>query len=95
VLRITGKNIAKHELIGLPVKVVRYSNRLLENVEGRVWWESKNMLWIKREDRRVVKVFKAGGIFLFRLPDNTWVKVNGELINHRPEDRVKEAFRRG
>ncbi|MCE4614750.1 MAG: ribonuclease P protein subunit [Desulfurococcales archaeon] len=94
-MRITSKNIVKQELIGLPVKIVRHSNRQLENIEGIVLWETKNMLWIKRQDDRVVKVFKSSGVFMFRLPDNTWVKVTGELINHRPEDRVKEAFRRG
>jgi ribonuclease P protein subunit POP4 len=93
-LKITSKNIVKHELIGLPVKVVRHANKLLEGIEGYVWWETKNMLWIRKDDK-IVKVFKSNGLFMFRLPDNTWVKITGELINHRPEDRVKEAFRRG
>jgi RNase P/RNase MRP subunit p29 len=94
-LKYTKRNIARHELIGLHVIVEEHTNRLLEKIEGTVWWETKNMLWIKKNNGRIAKVFKAGGVFLFRLPDNTWVRVTGELINHRPEDRVKEAFRRG
>ncbi|MEB3825490.1 MAG: ribonuclease P protein subunit [Desulfurococcales archaeon] len=94
-MRITGRNIARHELIGLEVKVASHTNKYLEGIEGIVVWETKNMLWIKTRDMRVVKVFKAGGVFMFRLPGNDWVKVTGELINYRPEDRVKEAVRRG
>ncbi len=94
-MRYTKRNLVRHELIGLHVIVEEHTNRLLEGMEGTVWWETKNMLWIKQNDGRVVKVFKGGAVFLFRLPDNTWVRVTGELINHRPEDRVKEAFRRG
>jgi len=80
---ITPKNLPKHELIGLEVKVVDSTDESLVGINGEVLDETQSLLRI--EDK---KVEKKTCIFEFRLPDGKKVKINGKLIAKRPEDRV-------
>ncbi|MGQ4914938.1 MAG: ribonuclease P protein component 1 [Candidatus Asgardarchaeia archaeon] len=92
-MKITPHNIVNHELIGLNVYIVRHANPNSNNIKGIVIFETKNMLIIKKENGKIIKVTK-NGIFRFTLPDKTVVEVDGNLIKYRPEDRLKRVFRR-
>ncbi len=91
---ITPQNIARHELIGLAVRVAGGPDSGLAGLEGRVVDESRNTLTIEAGGSEKV-VPKAGFVFSFRLPGSPgdaprWVKVDGDVIVARPEDRIKK-----
>lgn len=92
-MRITPKNILRHELIGLYVRVLRSKNRSLEGIEGCVIDETMKTLIIETETGRRVMVPKNICEFVFRLPDGTEVLVVGSYIVGRPEDRLKRKIR--
>ena len=86
--KLNRQNLLQHELIGLPVKVVRSFNASQENAEGEVIDETMKTLTIGTgQTKRIIQ--KEGTIFQFILTDGTKADVNGEQILRRPEDRVK------
>lgn len=88
-MRYTHGNLKCHELIGLEVEVLDHSNRSLIGVSGRVVWETKNMLVIKSSNYEIA-VSKQYGVFSFKVPNTgIVVRVVGEEILERPEDRVR------
>ncbi|MCE4617060.1 MAG: ribonuclease P protein subunit [Desulfurococcales archaeon] len=92
--RSYSKGSIGHEFIGLYVEVVQHSDPGLVGVKGKVVWETQNMLVIRSVKGKQVRVPKRHGVFRFmRGKDLSWI-VNGELINLRPEERVKEVSRR-
>jgi len=92
-MRITPKNILRHELIGLYVRVLRSKNRSLEGIEGRVVDETMKTLVVETKTGRRVVVPKSFCEFVFRLPDGTEVLVVGKYIMGRPEDRLKKRIK--
>lgn len=80
---ITTENLPKHELIGLKVEVIDSTDESLIGVEGEVLDETQSTLRI--EDKQVGK---ENSIFRFTLPGGQEVKLDGELIAKRPEERV-------
>jgi len=85
---ITPQNIARHELIGLHIRVVQAPHQGFA-IEGKVVDETKNMLTIRCEDgeRRIPK---DHAVFEFTLPDGSKATVEGRQIARRPEDRVRQ-----
>ncbi len=90
---ITPKNIVKHELIGLEVEVVEAYNKKQIGIKGIVVNETKKMLWIETE-KGIKKIQKSGTKFMFTLPDGKKVKVNGNIITKRPEERLRIKVRK-
>lgn len=80
---ITPENLPKHELIGLECKVVESEDDGQVGISGEVLDETQSMLRI--EDKQVEK---KTSVFRFTLPSGEKVKVSGELIAKRPEERV-------
>ncbi|WP_309493567.1 ribonuclease P protein component 1 [Candidatus Hecatella orcuttiae] len=87
---ITPKNITRHELIGLEVKIVESSSKTLAGVSGRIVDETMNMLIINSEGK-LKKAPKKNSRFQIQLPDGRKVEVEGRQLVGRPEDRVKKA----
>jgi len=85
-IMITAENLVRHELIGLKVKVES------GNMEGRVVDESRNTLTleVKGKDK---KIPKENSVFLFTLPSNDKVRISGEILVGRPEDRIKKKLK--
>jgi len=81
----------RHELIGLRIKVDESSNSTVRGLEGTVIDETRNMLVIENEERTEKKIPKAGNIFIFELNGGVQVKVKGERLIARPEDRIKKV----
>ncbi len=89
-MSITPKNLIRHELIGLRVKIVKSSDPTLINVEGVVVDETKNTLVIRRQNGKEIRVQKDICVFRFMLDDGNAVEVSGEVLVARPEDRIKK-----
>jgi ribonuclease P protein subunit POP4 len=88
---ITPKNLVRHELIGLKVKVVKSTEKTQRGLTGVVIDETYNTL--KIETRKGEKtVIKSNCVFIFTLPDKTKVQVDGKVLIGRPENRIKKKF---
>jgi len=87
----TGDNIIYHEIIGLKVKILSHVDPTLINTTGIVVDETMNTLQMLSDKRkRVIRVSKRGGIFLFTIPETgEEIVVDGMQIFGRPEDRLK------
>jgi ribonuclease P protein subunit POP4 len=90
---ITPKNVWRHELIGLEVKVANSTCKSHIGLHGKVIDETKNMLIIDDGFKRR-KIPKNISEFRFKLPDGCWVSIDGKILVGRPEDRVKKTIRR-
>lgn len=90
---ITPRNLMRHELIGLKLKVAESRNKSLVGLNGKVVNETRKMLTI-RTSRGIRRIGKGTSDFIFTLPDKRKVKVDGKRIEMRPENRVKMKIRK-
>lgn len=86
---INPQNILQHELIGLKTKIGASTNKNLIGLSGAVVDETRNMLVIETERRVEKKVAKAKNMFIFEWGSGVRVRVKGNLLVSRPEDRIK------
>ncbi|MDD1678302.1 MAG: ribonuclease P protein component 1 [Methanomicrobiales archaeon] len=84
---INQRNILRHELIGLPVMVMRASNPHHQGISGTVIDETRNMLRISTASG-VKMIPKHPNTFRFTLPDGTMVDVDGSALVMSPEKRI-------
>jgi len=85
-------NLVRHELIGLKVKILDAKNKSLKKISGIVIDETYNTLIIEKENKKRKIVPKKGTVFLFYLENGKKVKIIGDLLIGRPEDRLKKRF---
>ena len=90
---VTAKDIVLHELVGLEVRVISSANKQLEGLSGTVIDETRNMLTIETQ-KGEKKLSKQDCTFSFPIPSGQWVKVRGDLLLARPEDRIKKRLRK-
>lgn len=79
----TAKNLCRHELIGLKVRVSGKSG--LSGLAGKIVDETMSMLVVEAKGE-IKKVPKKGNEFTFPEYDTA---LAGEEILARPEDRIK------
>ncbi|AGN17150.1 MAG: ribonuclease P protein component 1 [Methanobrevibacter boviskoreani] len=91
---ITSKNLVYHELIGLHVEVSYSSTKSLIGLNGKVIDETKKTLTIETSDNCEKLLPKDVSIFQFKIPDGTWVEVDGRILLSRPEDRIKKRYKK-
>lgn len=91
-MRITPRNMVYHELIGLKVKIVQYTDPTLVGVEGVVVDETMKTILVEKPDGKRVRVFKANGVFQFELPGGSNVVIRGDKLLGRPWDRLKKVL---
>jgi ribonuclease P protein subunit POP4 len=82
-MALTPETLARHELNGLPVRVVSADNPDLVGIGGRVVRETTGTLSI-REGSRVRRVPKSGTVFEFRLTDEAATAREGVGIASEP-----------
>ncbi len=82
--------ILSHEWIGLEVEVVDSRNKCEVGIRGIVIDETQNTLKI-RTDRGVKTIIKKGRTFRVKF-DKYVLRVSGDLINFRPEERIKRGL---
>ncbi len=92
-MRIDRQNVTRHELIGLDVTIVEGSNKDIVGTRGRIIDESRNVLRIESRGREKVAA-KHSNVFEFELPDGAQVRIDGDLLIARPEDRAAKRQRR-
>jgi ribonuclease P protein subunit POP4 len=90
---ITPRNLPRHELIGLPVRVVEATNPALRGIAGIVVDETRQMIAVA-DGSRVRRVAKAVCVFRFTLPDGSEVQVPGRALVAPPERRISKELRR-
>ncbi|MFP4115854.1 MAG: ribonuclease P protein component 1 [Candidatus Aenigmatarchaeota archaeon] len=88
-----AKNLPRHELIGLEVRVMESENEVEEGIQGKVIDEGKGVLKVEHEDDEKT-LAKKGRVFNFKLPSNEEVKVEGDVLEGRPEERIKKKLRK-
>jgi ribonuclease P protein subunit POP4 len=87
------RNLLRHELIGLDVRVVKSTQPSHIGIDGPVINETRNTLIINHKGRDKV-VAKETSTFQFRLSDGSIVEVEGKNLIKRPEDRVKTRLKK-
>ncbi|MFW9848138.1 MAG: ribonuclease P protein component 1 [Candidatus Thorarchaeota archaeon] len=87
--QITPLNILNHELIGLETHVVGSRDPGHVSKKGTVVAETKEMIQLDTGDGEVL-LPKDVCVFEITLPDGTVVRVDGNLLKGRPEDRMKK-----
>jgi ribonuclease P protein subunit POP4 len=92
-MNISPENILKHELVGLSTHIIESRDPNLTCRRGTILRESKEMFHLDTE-RGEMKVPKSICVFDMTLPDGTIVRINGETLVGRPEDRVKKRLNR-
>ena len=92
-MRYSPKNIVYHELIGLKVKVLHSNTESYLGIEGTVVDETKNLI-ILETSRGEKKILKRGIVLLIELPNGKIVKVRGDRLVGRPEDRLKRILKK-
>ena len=88
-MSISPTNLLKHELIGLSTHVVDSRDSSHISRSGTVVAETRDMLQIDTTDGDIL-IAKDLCVFDFTLPDGTIVRVDGELLRSRSEDRLKK-----
>jgi ribonuclease P protein subunit POP4 len=90
--KIKPSNILFHEIIGLKVRILQYTDPQLVGVEGLVVDETLKTIIIERSNGRRIRVFKANGVFEFTLPSGELVVIKGDDLIGRPWDRLKKLL---
>ena len=81
--------ITQHELIGLHIRVLNASDMNMIDTEGILIDETKKTLKVREMDGTVTIIQKKGTELEVELEDHSWIKIHGDTICFRPEDRVK------
>jgi len=85
---ILPKNLIRHELIGLKTEVVNSTNKFQIGIKGTVIDETKNTIVVET-NKGFKKIQKKGSTFIFEIPSGKRVKVIGDKIAVRSEERIK------
>ncbi len=85
------KNILRHEIIGLPCKVISAQNSSHVGTSGKIVDETIKTVLIK--DMTKKRIPKKGTVFRMRI-NTKEVDIEGDYLVARPEDRIKKKFMR-
>lgn len=86
-MEINSRNLIRHELIGLKVKIKDSRQPSLKGIGGLVIDETMNTLTLQKEDGEMV-IPKSTTQLSFILGKKE-VTVDGKIIVGRPEERIK------
>lgn len=93
-MRITPRNILRHELIGLEAEVIDSPNKCLVGIKGLILDETRNTLLLGEPGGSKKRVLKHLAVFRIKLPDGTVVRVDSRVLVGAPEDRLKKRVYR-
>ena len=88
---ITQQNIVRHELIGLEVKVSKGNDFKCVGISGQIIDETKNMILIISGQKRIW-VVKDKITLDITIPSGDVVRVSGNRLFGRPEERIRKKF---
>jgi len=92
-MRITSRNLTRHEIIGLKIRVLQYPDPSIAGLSGVVVDETQKTLVVEDPSGRRVRLFKLNGVFEFTLPNGETVVIRGSSIIGRPWERLKMVSR--
>ncbi|MEK6951579.1 MAG: ribonuclease P protein subunit [Nanoarchaeota archaeon] len=78
----------RHELIGSEIKVISSTNHNLENIEGKVIDETRNMIIIDTKNG-IKKIIKNQAKMEINLKGRK-IEIDGKELVGRPEERIKK-----
>lgn len=78
-------------MIGLDVEIILPNGSY--RMYGKVYKETKNMFLIKDRNNNIKKFPKNSIIIVTQLDDESVVKINGNLMSGRPEERIKKRHK--
>ena len=82
---ITSRNILAHEWIGLEITIKQSPDPKLNGLSGLVREETQG---------RTRRIAKPNTVFIAKLPTGETMTVEGSMLKHRPEDRIKKGLSR-
>jgi len=83
------KKLARDELIGLDVKIVKSTDPSWVGKEGQIIDETKNTFLIKIKDQEKT-IAKKTSVFEFKYNDKK-ITIPGIIIAYKPWDRIKKV----
>ena len=92
-MKITPQNFLNHELIGLRATLVQSTNKDAVGLSGRIIDESRNIFKLECCGQEKTAA-KHSNTFEFTLPEGDKVRVAGDLVLGRPEDRAAKSIRK-
>ncbi|TFF96066.1 ribonuclease P protein subunit [Candidatus Thorarchaeota archaeon] len=92
-MKYSPQNTLNHELIGRQAHVVKSNDKNRISTQGVIRTETREILGIE-SGKKMVMVPKKDCVFDITLPDGSKVRVDGKLLQGRPEDRMKKRVRR-
>lgn len=81
--------ITKQQLIGEDIEIIDAKNKANIGITGKIINETKNTIEVKTSDSRK-KLIKKNITILLK---EKKIKINGELLIGRPEERIKKKTR--
>ncbi len=85
----TPKNLPRHELIGLEVEVVESTGNR-QGIKGKVVNETESTLVVETDEGE--KTVPKEESHLQFMVDDLKVRVNGRLLEGKPEERIGKRF---
>jgi len=82
------RKVIRGELIGKTIRIIHSKNGTLIGIKGKIIDETKHTLMLEDEEKKKKLVLK-NGITFETMQQGEIIKIKGELVIGRPEDRVK------
>jgi len=92
-MKVNPRNLVKHELIGLLIKISESTHKELIGISGVVIDETAKTIKILSKDGRIRVIPKDICTFDITLPEGVIVRVEGKILIGRPEERIKKKLK--
>lgn len=92
-MNLKPENLARHELIGLDLKVESSSNPCQIGLSGQVIDETRNTFLLETK-AKVVRLAKKNTSLVFTLPDGQDVRTSGSVLISQPENRISKRMQK-
>lgn len=92
-MNLNPESLARHELIGLKVRIAQSSNPRQIGLSGRVVDETRNTFLLETK-AKVLRFAKRNTSLIFALPDGQSVRICGSVLISKPENRISKRMQR-
>jgi ribonuclease P protein subunit POP4 len=92
-VNLNPESLARHELIGLQVRVAESCDPGLIGLSAEVVDETRNTFLLETHSN-VLRIAKKNTSLIFTLPDGQNVRVFGSILISQPENRITKRMQR-